>query len=123
MLSVRASSVPPPPTVITEPDGIEIVPLPESEPPFQLKAVVTVSDCVPFSVPPLIVSVETVTGISRVIVYPGFVAVSPAPGTPAPPHVEELLQLPDCVAVNDVAESGVVAAKANNANTTDRVTK
>ena len=49
----------------------------------------------------------TVTGTSRVTTWPPLtVAVSPAPGTPAPPHVEALLQFPLVVLLKVAAASG-----------------
>jgi hypothetical protein len=93
LVSDRASRVPPPPTV---PEAIVIVLAPESVPLFQLKTVVTLREFVPVIWPPDRVSVETVTAVSRVTTCPPLtVAVSPDPGTPAPPQVVALLQLPD----------------------------
>src|SRR5690349_7226798 len=106
MLSVRGWRKRRRPTVSVGPEGIVVVPAPESVPPFQLKAEVTLSDCVPVMVPLFSVSVATLTGTSRVTVKLVIVAVSPAPGTPAPPQVEALLQLPLWLAVNVAAPSG-----------------
>ena len=84
--------VPPPPTV---PEAMVMVLAPESVPLFQLKMVVTFSELVPVIWPPESVSVATVTLLSSVTTWPPLtVAVSPAPGTPAPPQVVALLQLP-----------------------------
>src|SRR5207244_2772081 len=47
---------------------------------------------------------------SSVTTFPPLtVAVSPAPGTPAPPHVAALLQLPLVVLLNDAANIGAAA--------------
>src|SRR5437899_6465272 len=93
---------------MTEPDGMVVVPEPDCVPPFQLKAVVTLIDCEPVIVP-VRVRVATVTGTSSVTVWPTL-AVSPAPGTPAPPHVEALLQLPLWLLVKVEARSGAAHA-------------
>src|SRR5436309_2184076 len=72
--------------------GMLVPPEPVSVPPFQLKAEEMVIGWEPLSVPAR-VRVETVTVTSRVTVWL-TIAVSPAPGTPAPPQVAALLQLP-----------------------------
>ena len=106
-------------TFMDAPLGIVVVPDPEFVPPFQVNVDVTVSDWLPVTVPPS-VRLPTDTGTSRVTVWPPTtVALSPAPGTPAPPHVEVLLQFPLCVLVNDAAARGVaanVAARMTNRN-------
>src|SRR5437899_12990316 len=98
------------------PLGIVVVPAPEFVPPFQVNVDVTLSDCVPVTIPPS-VRLLTDTGTSRVTVWPPTtLALSPTPGTPAPPHVAALLQFPLCVLVNDAAARGVAAKtmKGNN---------
>src|SRR5260221_11702930 len=108
---------------MTEPDGIVVVPEPDCVPPFQLKAEVMLIDWEPVSVP-VSVRVATVTGTSSVTTLPTL-AVSPAPGTPTPPHVEELLQFPLCELVYVFAERGVAAATqrkaVSNGTTPERV--
>src|SRR5437763_9425101 len=50
------------------------------------------------------------TEVSRVTTWPPLtVAESPGPGTPAPPHVAAVLQLPLVALLNDVANSGDAA--------------
>jgi hypothetical protein len=44
------------------------------------------------------------------------VAVSPAPGTPAPPQVEALLQFPFWELVKVAANSGIAAKRVNTSN-------
>src|SRR5213592_3700879 len=109
MLRVRPSSTMPAlPRVIVDAAGIVVVLEPDMVPPFQLKAVVELIDCEPVRVP-VRVTVATVTGTSRVTVWPTL-AVSPAPGTPAPPHVAALLQLPLWLLVKVEARSGAADA-------------
>src|SRR5258706_5426539 len=91
-----------------------VVPEPDCVPPFQLKAEVTLIDCEPVIVP-VSVRVATVTGTSSVTVWP-TVAVSPAPGTPAPPHVEEALQLPFWELVKLAAPRGRAARRRHDAS-------
>src|SRR6478752_4053677 len=92
---------------MTAPEGMVVVDAPDIVPPFQLNAAVVVIGCVPVRVP-VRVTVPTVTGTSRVTVWP-TTAVSPAIGTPAPPQVDALLQLPFCVLVKVTAYSGAAA--------------
>src|SRR6266542_2872653 len=109
MLRARPSrAMPALPRVIVDAAGIGVVPEPDIVPPFQLKAVVTLIDCEPVRVP-LKVTFATVTGTSRVTAWL-TVAVSPAPGTPEPPHVEALLQLPLWLLVKVEARSGAADA-------------
>src|SRR5436190_171522 len=120
LLKVRVSRTPPPLTVAVEVAVLVMVPLPERVPLFQLNAELTEIDCVPLICPPLRVRVATVTGMSRVTTWPPLtVAVSPEPGTPAPPQVEALLQLPLVVLLNDAAKPGA-AAQSTTINTPKR---
>src|SRR5437764_2193452 len=118
LVSERVSRKPAPPTVAA---AMVVVPLPERGPPFQVKRVVTASDCVPLIWPPLRVRLATLTATSSVTTFPPLtVAVSPEPGTPAPPHVAALLQLPLVVLLNDAANSGAAAQSAAS-NTPNRM--
>src|SRR5213078_4447736 len=76
---------------------------------FQLKLPVMMIAWEPLRVP-VRVRLVTVTATSRVTVF-CTVALSPEPGTPTPPQVEALLQLPFCELVKLAACSGTAAAK------------
>jgi hypothetical protein len=80
-----------------------VAPLPDIVPSVHANVEVTVKSLGPVSVPFEIDRSATVTFVSTVTVLPfAIAAASVAPGTPAPPHVAALLQLPLCVDVNTV---------------------